>query len=1198
MKALIRKLVESWGKPNLSSKGEPLLDLAFYRRRYPDVRTLVSDKSLIAHYRTCGIAEGRFPNAEMELETLLRDGIGDNDPFDLVAYRTLNPDLNRTLRGDAEFVAHYIDHGRAEKRPCSFPDQDAGVLWRRLFNPSQYLAWCPDTFETAPIDFNQAFNHFCKYGLDRLAPLNFDDWFDPAFYRCHYGIAPAVTDAELYREWLDKGLAEGRSPNEFRLLESMLRGRAFPVQLEWRAYCAEAELDPAAGRSAALVWMFEVDEDAERIVRFARPCGITLFVDICHFRYNRGDHYGCFALFREWGESDKDCWPPELWGLASDVSRYLGDLGKAWVAALAAIGDVGPDFSALERVVDIAGQRAKPIEALEALEGQAVHWHGDPRFSALCMSVLERLFEQESARAHAVLRSEGEPGEADGILTNCVERGWLALDRLMLAPARLGPVADGHIPMLANLDLRQCNHYRVEQKAEWLAAEGLELRVHSEDQPEAFIKDLVGARAVIFYRVQATPGVLKAIFYARAMGIPTYYEIDDLIFDADAFPPPLQSYAGTLSAEDYRGLRFAVPLFRSALSACDRAIASTDTLLKSMLPLVREHTGVVLRNGIDSRNQAARFEKAAAKRSAIRIFYGSGTKAHGQDFAEIAGPALSRIMENFAGVELVLVGNVPIPDCLKAFRSRIIAMTAIPKVHDYWAVLAQCDINLAVLRRGGAEDAKSEIKWLEAAVQGVPSVVSATPSYQEVLRDGEDVFLAATTDEWYQSLARLVADREKRELIGQCARATALAKFSREAAIADFRAAFGLSAPDGTPAGQHRVLICNVFFPPQLLGGATRVVAANVEYIARNCPDVAQAVFTCDAWPSDDTHLSTSDYEGTPVFRLSLPQDANEDDAQTRASIVDGFRQVIRVFRPHMVHFHCIQRLSDVIVSEVLNAGIPYIVTLHDGWWISPHQFLVDQYGFERCGEIDPLADRGLPADEAGKMIARRARHYPLLEGAAHRLAVSDAFAQVYKAAGIEGIATLANGMPTLKPAQETHQGQAALRVAHIGGRMVHKGADLVEASLRLGQYGTIEFVMIDGSVPAGRPVETVWGSTRVQLIAPVQAEDITELYNSVDVILVPSIWPESYGLVVREALHCGNWVVVSDVGALAEAVVDGVNGTVLPSRDRGALDRLFADMQMRPEQYRRDHKRSLQTKRTLDDQSAELAEIYRRLSN
>lgn len=1186
--------MERWGKSNFSSKGEPLLDLAFYRRRYPDVRTLASDKSLIAHYRTCGIAEGRFPNAEMELETLLRDGIGDNDPFDLVAYRTLNPDLSRTLRGDAEFVAHYIEHGRDEKRPCSFPDQDAGVLWQRLFNPSQYLAWCPDKFEAAPIDFKQAFDHFCKYGLDRIAPLNFDDWFDPAFYRGHYGIAKPATDAELYREWLDKGLADGRSPNEFRLLESMLRGRAFPVQFEWRAYSAEAGFDPAAGRAAALASMFVVDEDAKRIVQFSRPCGITLFVDLIHFRYSRGDYHGCFALFLEWGQSDTEYWPPELWGIASDVARYHGDLEKAWLAALSAISNAGPDFSALERMVGIAGQRARPIEAVEALENQAVHWRGDPRFSALCLTVLERLFEQESARAHALLRNDGEPGEVDRILASCVDRVWLALDRLMLPPARLGPVPDGHIPMLANLDLRQCNHYRVEQKAEWLAAEGIELRIRAEEQCEAFIHDLVGARAVIFYRVQATPSVLKAIFYARAMGIPTYYEIDDLIFDSDAFPPPLESYAGTLSAEDYRGLRFAVPLFRSALSACDRAIASTNTLLNSMLPLVRERSGVVLRNGLDSRNRKAAVEKMAATSSATRIFYGSGTKAHGQDFAEIAGPALSRIMEDFAEVELVLVGNVPIPACLEPFRSRIIAMTAIANVHDYWAVLGQCAINLAVLRRGGAEDAKSEIKWLEAAVQGVPSVVSATSSYQEVLRDGHDVFLAVTEDEWYQSLARLVADREKWELVGQCARATALAKFSREAAMADFRETFGSSVPGGTPTGQHRVLICNVFFPPQVLGGATRVVAANVEYIAENCPDIAQAVFASDVWPSDDTHLSTSDYGGTPVFRLCLPQEAKEDDAQTQSMIVDSFRRVIRIFQPDMVHFHCIQRLSDEIVSEVLNAGIPYIVTLHDGWWISPHQFLVDQYGFDRCSGIDPLANRGLPANEAGKTIARRARLYPLLEGAAHRLAVSEAFAQVYTSAGVEGVATLANGMPTLKPAQEMYQGQTALRVAHIGGRMVHKGADLVEASLRLGQYDMIEFVMIDGSVPAGRPVETMWGSTRVQLIAPVQAEDITDLYNSVDVILVPSIWPESYGLVVREALHCGNWVVVSDVGSLAEAVVDGVNGTVLPPRDRSALDRLFADMQVKPDQYRRNHKRGLQTPRTLDEQSAELADIYR----
>lgn len=1206
MKALFGKLVKRWGRRPGPEHAGPLLDLAFYRSRYPDVRALATDKALIAHYRTCGIAEGRFPNAEIELETLLRDGIGPDDPFDLIAYRALNPDLNRLLRGDAEFVAHYIEHGREEGRPCRFPNNDKGVAWQPLFNASQYLARHSGDAAPALIDVRAAFDHFCEHGIDRLEPLNFADGFDPEFYRSHYRIGPSPDDRQLYREWLDSGLMQGRSPNELRLLEPMLCGRAFPAQFDWRAYCADAGLDHTAGRADALVWMFASDEDAARIVRFVRPSGLALLVDICRYRQNRNDYAVCAALLREWGEHEDgaDDWPSELWGIAAEIAAYHGDLAKAWNCALAVVDRPDHGFSALERVVAIAAKRAKPRDALDVLERQAARWRGDAPFSALCMTVLEQVFEQDSARAHAILRGADEAAGFDPVMTGCVRRIQDALDRLMLPPARSGPVPDGHIAMLANLDVRQCNHYRVEQKAQWCAAKGIELRIHPENQADAFVPDLVGASAAIFYRVQATPAVLRAILHARAMGLPTYYEIDDLLFDGDAFPPAFESYSGALSAAEYRGLKFSVPLFRAALAACDRAIASTDTLLKAMLPLVRLNAGCVLRNGLDSRSVLARSMPVAANRNVTRIFYGSGTKAHSEDFAEIAGPALARIMHEFAEVELVLVGHVPVPACLTSCADRITAVSAMANVRDYWALLGQCDINLAVLRRGGAEDAKSEIKWLEAAAMGIPSVVSATPSYRERLTDGHDVLMADCADAWYSALRRLVADKRERLELGQRARATALAQFCHEAAFADFyqdlRNTGQVDGASLADSGKLRVLVCNVFFPPQMLGGATRVVAANVEHIAKTCPDITQAVFTSDVWPAQTIHLATSDHEGTPVFRLRLPQDASEEDARTRESVVAHFRQVLHMFQPDIVHFHCIQRLSDAIVAEVLDAGIPYIVTLHDGWWISPHQFLVDQHGFERVGGADPLADRTMPADEAARIVAHRARLYPLLEQATHRLAVSDSFANLYTSAGVDGVATLANGMPPFAPVPpftpvpDAPPSQGRLRIAHIGGRMVHKGADLVEASFRQGEYQDLELVMIDGAVPAGTTIEAVWGQTPVCLTAPVPPEDIAGLYQSVDVILIPSIWPESYGLVVHEALYFGNWVVVSAIGALPEAVTDGVNGTVLPARDRGAWDSLLADMNANPQRYRRDANRRATVTRTLDDQSAELAEIYR----
>jgi glycosyltransferase involved in cell wall biosynthesis len=52
--------------------------------------------------------------------------------------------------------------------------------------------------------------------------------------------------------------------------------------------------------------------------------------------------------------------------------------------------------------------------------------------------------------------------------------------------------------------------------------------------------------------------------------------------------------------------------------------------------------------------------------------------------------------------------------------------------------------------------------------------------------------------------------------------------------------------------------------------------------------------------------------------------------------------------------------------------------------------------------------------------------------------------------------------------------------------------------------------------------------------------------YTSQDVLIAPSIWPESFGLVTREALAAGLWVIASQAGALAEPIEHAVNGLVV----------------------------------------------------
>ena len=61
------------------------------------------------------------------------------------------------------------------------------------------------------------------------------------------------------------------------------------------------------------------------------------------------------------------------------------------------------------------------------------------------------------------------------------------------------------------------------------------------------------------------------------------------------------------------------------------------------------------------------------------------------------------------------------------------------------------------------------------------------------------------------------------------------------------------------------------------------------------------------------------------------------------------------------------------------------------------------------------------------------------------------------------------------------------------------------------------------------------------------------EFFSRVDIMVCPSVWPESFGLVVAEALSARVPVIVSDAGALPE-VVGPTYRLITPSGDVGAL--------------------------------------------
>ena len=127
------------------------------------------------------------------------------------------------------------------------------------------------------------------------------------------------------------------------------------------------------------------------------------------------------------------------------------------------------------------------------------------------------------------------------------------------------------------------------------------------------------------------------------------------------------------------------------------------------------------------------------------------------------------------------------------------------------------------------------------------------------------------------------------------------------------------------------------------------------------------------------------------------------------------------------------------------------------------------------------------------------------------------------------------------EPSQPTPSRQAPLRIGFIGRLSTAKGIDVLADSvallpddlpIRLVVAGDDRFVPATKSGPVRASLDRI--SDRVDLLGWIDRE---RFHASVDLVVVPSIVDESFGLVAAEAMARRSPLVVTDAGALPEIV-------------------------------------------------------------
>jgi glycosyltransferase involved in cell wall biosynthesis len=150
-----------------------------------------------------------------------------------------------------------------------------------------------------------------------------------------------------------------------------------------------------------------------------------------------------------------------------------------------------------------------------------------------------------------------------------------------------------------------------------------------------------------------------------------------------------------------------------------------------------------------------------------------------------------------------------------------------------------------------------------------------------------------------------------------------------------------------------------------------------------------------------------------------------------------------------------------------------------------------------------------------------------------------------------------------------TNPGSRPYELAYLGRLVSDKGAALLlEAMARLRAETFMPRLLLIGSGPEeGRlraQTERLRLCDQVVFAGPQSGHKLVELLNKARILVVPSLWPEPFGIVAIEAIACGCAVIGSEGGGLPEAI--GPCGITFPNGDAGALARRMAEI-LRDEQ-------------------------------
>ena len=371
------------------------------------------------------------------------------------------------------------------------------------------------------------------------------------------------------------------------------------------------------------------------------------------------------------------------------------------------------------------------------------------------------------------------------------------------------------------------------------------------------------------------------------------------------------------------------------------------------------------------------------------------------------------------------------------------------------------------------------------------------------------------------------------------------------------------------------LLTLHNFLPEQLLGTESAAIAQMREMLRAGHQI---ALFYAGNAPPALGQLASLGLNGIELFRVPYrPTKAQVLLSIRKPHVERAFLAALRTFHPDVIVFHHLVRLSLQLPVLAADAGIPAAYVLHDYYWLCPSYSLfawdvdvcpggsprrcatclhTSRYG--RAGHLFLLSLGVLAVWWRNRVVRRVLPTIPVFITPSAALVGHMA----KRGMALTRSAVVRNGQEPVTDHPAVGASPSSVRFGYIGIVSPKKGLDVLAEAFRgaLGRKLTIRGFPSEVAVAAFRAAHPAL-EAKIECFDP----DRASFYQTVDVVVVPSIWLENQPMVILEAFAHGRPVLASRIGGLPEMFREGQGGRFFTAGDARSLRRIASELAADP---------------------------------